>query len=97
VGLKFEFFRIIWSLTIKMTSFSIQTVKFEFKHATWTNQESSPSYRPPAPSTGATARASSNASDTALSEWPAGLAPLRPSTSVGPGVTAFGTGSSGRY
>jgi hypothetical protein len=43
-----------------MTSFLVQMVKFEFKRATWTNYEPSPTYCPPAPGADSIARADSN-------------------------------------
>jgi hypothetical protein len=64
VGMKFELFRIFFiflAITVKTVSFSNQTVKFEFKRATWTNQEPPRSYCPPAPGAG---------SSVGATDWP---------------------------
>jgi hypothetical protein len=49
------------ALTVKMASFLVQTIKFEFKWDTWINQEVTHRYQSPAPGTGGIARAGSNA------------------------------------
>jgi hypothetical protein len=47
-----DFFKFFEAITIKMTSFWIPTVKFEFKRNTWINQDAPSSYRPVAPTSG---------------------------------------------
>jgi hypothetical protein len=64
-----------------MASFSIQTIKFEFKQ---TNQETTPRYRPPAPAAGGSAGGIDQAvAPGPASMWvvplgPSGLKPCRP-------------------
>jgi hypothetical protein len=81
---------------VKMTSFLIQTVKFEFKRNTWINQEPPPSYRPPALGAGRTAWAGSNTGGTTHPRWPIAMQVTQTCSSAplgGTGQAAVATAS----
>jgi hypothetical protein len=77
-----------------MASFLIQTIKFEFKLDTWTNQSATPSYWLSALVVVSTAigtnPADSNGGGTARPRWPIAVQAARASTSLYPGDTDHG-------
>jgi hypothetical protein len=83
-----------------MASFSVQTIKFEFK---WTNQETRPHYHPPTPAVGCSADGTARtiASGSVRphceryrrSNQMVGLSPARHATSSKAGGSAIGAGA----